>query len=241
MPCKLRRDDEQFVGSALVDYFGGPACAKISEGEDPPDLYLELEQMRVGVEVTRLSQFTLESDGELGDRATQDMFGLRLVEALNEEIGPSLASDKSLLISLSLPVSNVRAFRKALSRFVRKIADAPADGSSEERIIEGSKVTISVTPRRASGKSVVGIIANHHSSADIGLNALLVLSDRIQVKSEICANLPKPIWLALFNDYWLADAQTYEIAAKQSQDSGCFERIFLISDTGRVHELTIGA
>lgn len=54
------RSDEEFVGRALVEFFGGSSCASVSDGEDPPDLYLTAGPSRVGVEVTRLSQFTLE-------------------------------------------------------------------------------------------------------------------------------------------------------------------------------------
>ena len=74
------RRDEEFVGRALVDFLGGPSRASASEGEDPPDLYLSVGGSRVGVEVTQLSQFTIEPNGSLGNRTTQDYFGLRLIE-----------------------------------------------------------------------------------------------------------------------------------------------------------------
>jgi hypothetical protein len=37
------RRDEEFVGHSLVEYFGGPLCASVSEGTDPPDLFLTVE------------------------------------------------------------------------------------------------------------------------------------------------------------------------------------------------------
>ena len=82
---------------------------------------------------------------------------------------------------------------------------------------------------------------NTDSSADIGLNARLVLEDRIRRKSTICIGLPKPIWLAVLNDYWLADTDTYSAAAREIKVAHCFERIFLVSDEGAVSELTVGA
>lgn len=84
-------------------------------------------------------------------------------------------------------------------------------------------------------------MVNTNSSADIGLNARLVLEDRIRTKSEICALLPKPIWLAVLNDYWLANSDTYAVAGRQLTLSHCFERIFLVSDKGAVNELAVGA
>jgi hypothetical protein len=235
------RRDEEFVGRALVEFFGGSSCASASDGEDPPDLYLTAGASRVGVEVTRLSQFTIEPGGILGNRATQDFFGLRLLDELDAKVGPSLPDDVSLMIGLWVPVSNAAGFRKGVTEWVTKVALAPEKGLEEEREIEGSRTSISVIPERPTGKKIVGFVVNTNSSADIGLNARLVLEDRIRTKSEICALLPKPIWLAVLNDYWLADADTYAVAGRQLTLSHCFERIFLVSDRGAVDELSVGA
>ena len=81
------RPDEAFVSGALVTFLGGPSSVSASDGEDPPDLYLTFNDARVGVEVTRLSQFTFEPNGTLGNRATQDTFGMRLLEDLNATVG----------------------------------------------------------------------------------------------------------------------------------------------------------
>ena len=91
------------------------------------------------------------------------------------------------------------------------------------------------------GKKIAGFVVNTNSSADIGLNARLVLEDRIRTKSKICASLPRPIWLAVLNDYWLADADTYAVAGRQLNLQHCFERIFLVSDRGAVNELAVEA
>jgi hypothetical protein len=235
------RRDEEFVGRALVEFFGGPSRAAASDGEDPPDLYLTVGASRVGVEVTQLSQFTLEPDGTLGNRTTQSYFSLRLLDELNTKVGPSLPDDVSLLIGLWVPVSNASRFRRGLTEWVTKVASAPEQSLEQEREIEGSKTSISVIPERPSGKKIVGFVVNTNSSADIGLNARLVLEDRIRTKSETCAPLPKPIWLAVLNDYWLADADTYTVASRQLKLAHCFERIFLVSDKGAVNEIAVEA
>jgi len=235
------RREEEFVGRSLVEFFGGPSCASVSEAEDPPDLYLTVGASRAGVEVTQLSQLTFERDGTLGNRTTQDFFGIRLLNDLNAKLGSSLPDDVTLLIGLWVPVSNATRFRKGLADWVMKIASAPGKGFKEERKIEGSRTSISVIPERPSGKKIVGFVVNMNSSADIGLNARLVLEDRIRTKSKICNPLPKPIWLAVLNDYWLADAETYAAASRQLKLDHCFERIFLVSDQGVVNELSVGA
>ena len=187
------RSDEEFVGRALVAYLGGPSNASISDGEDPPDLYLHVSGSRMGVEVTRLSQFTFESDGTLGNRATQDFFGIRVLNELNANVGPRLPDELGLLIGLFVPVPKASRFKRTLNEWSSQVAVNPERGFSEEREIVGSKVAVSVIEQRPSGKKIAGFVVNKNSSADIGLNARLVLEDRIRSKDEICGGLSKPI------------------------------------------------
>lgn len=233
------KPDEETVGRALVNFLGGPPVASMSEGDDPPDLYLSFGGRRVGVEVTRLSQFTIEPDGTLGNRTTQDSFGLGLIADLNFEIGPLVPQDTSLLVVLWLPVKKASRFKNSLINLSAQFAESATIGMREKHEIEGSRVDISGIPLRPSGDKVVGIIANENSSADIGLNARLILEERIRCKTSICKKLEKPLWLAMLNDYWIADADSYELAAKQLRIAHCFERLFLVLDTGAVSELTI--
>lgn len=235
------RPEEEFVGKALVDFFGGPSLVTASDGEDPPDLYLALPDSRVGIEVSRLSQFTFEPDGTMGSRATQDAFGLRAIRELNAQVGPLLANDLSFIVGVEIPVSNPARFRKALMNWVTKVATAPVVGPRHDRRIEDSNVSISVVRGRPAGNKIEGFIVNKNSSRDILLNARLVLENRIRVKSELCRSLGKPIWLALLNDFWLANAETYGEAYELLTLSHCFDRVLLVSDQGAVRELTIWA
>ena len=208
----------------------------MADGEDPPDLYLSLPNSRVGVEVTRLSQFTFESDGTLGNRATQDFFGLRLLDEIDTKVGPLLPDDLSLFVGVEVPVPNAARFRKELTDWVTQIATAPVAGATHERKIKGSKTSVSVIPERPTGKKIAGFVVNKNSSADILLNARLVLEDRIRTKSTICAPLRKPIWLAVLNDYWLADTDTYSTAYSQLKKMDhCFERVFLVLNGVKQH------
>lgn len=234
------RPDEAFVSHALVAYLGGSSSVSACDGEDPPDLYITFSDSRIGVEVTRLSQFTIEPGGTLGNRATQDSFGVRLLDDLNATVGPLLPSNIGLLVGVEVPVSNASKFKKELTAWVSRIAASPVMGARHEKAIENSKTTVSVVPERSTGKKIAGFVANNNSSADILANARLVLEDRIRTKSKICTPLTKPVWLALLNDYWLADADTYALAARQIAIEHCFERIFLVLENATVTELAIG-
>ena len=231
------RPDEKFVSHALVAFFGGPSFVSVSDGEDPPDLYPTFKESRVGVEVTRLSQFTFEPDGTLGNRTTKDCFGIQFLEDLNVIVGLSLPSNISLLVGVKMPVPNAAKFKKNLATWVSQIAIDPVLGQRHETMIEDSKVTITVVTERFTGKKIVGFVANSNSSADILLNARLVLEDRIRKKSDLCGPLTKPVWLALFNDYWLADDDSYALVARLITTTHCFERIFLVCENAIVTEI----
>lgn len=231
------RKEEAHVGRSLVAFLGGPERAQVVPGDDPPDLVLFLDGDRIGVEVTRLSQFTIRPDGSLGNRATDDSFGLRTVDALNTKFGSTLPDDVDLFIRVKMPVQSGGKFKSKLTAWVQEIVASPEVGLEYERVIEGSSVRIGAIKRRNSEKRIVGFIGNEHSSPHVGLNALLLLEDRIATKHEICSGLPGPVWLALLNDYWLADAGSYQLAMEKLTIQHCFERIFLVRDDGHVSEL----
>jgi hypothetical protein len=173
----------------------------------------------------------------MGNRATQDSFGLRLLNEIDSKLGPSLPDDVSFLVGIELPVSNAARFRKGLLDWVAEVALNQLADAQYDRLIEGSNASISVIPARPTGEKIVGFVVAKNSKADILLNARLVLADRIRIKNELCARLRKPIWLALLNDYWLADAETFAIAARQINAAHCFERVFLVSGSGVVSDL----
>lgn len=115
------RPDEEFVARSLVGFFGGPSAASIEDGEDPPDFYLNLGANRVGVEVTRLSQFARDPNRTRYNRSTHDAFGLRLLDELDSTLGPSLPGNVSLFLAIRLPVRDGARFRKSLTDWLREI------------------------------------------------------------------------------------------------------------------------
>lgn len=235
------RRDEAFVAWALSEYLGGPDVARIVEGPDPPDFYLHLDGRQVGVEVTRLSQFTFEPDGSLGNRATQDNFALRLLDELDRDIGPLVDDAQSLLVGLWVPVGDPRRFKAQLTDLLSEVARDGREESDREARLGDARVTVRVISRRHSRSAIVGYVVNIHADANVELNAQTLLEDRITRKSAICAALQRPLWLALFNEYWIADADTYLRAARHVVCNHCFERIFLVSEQGAVTEMHVGA
>ena len=235
------RPDEKFVGDALVQFLGGPSVATVTVGDNPPDLYLDLKTARVGVEVTRLPEPMFDPNGTSFNRATHDTFAIRLLHELDANLGPSVPDSVSLYVVIRVPVGNGARFRKCLTDWLREILAAPELGTYQ-REIESSKTEISVIPRRPVGKRIAGLVTTQSFfSRNILQNARLILEDRIKTKSARCSELTKPLWLAMLNDYWLADTDCYGEASGQLKLSHCFDRFFIVFDSCAVSELVVPA
>lgn len=231
------REEEIFVAEALIRNFGGPRRASFEDGNDPPDLILSLGDLRVGVEVTRLSQRTLRPDGTQGNRASDDSFGMKLVDDLDLALGPLLPADVDAFLHFEMPVKNGAKFKSKLAAWMHKLVAEAKLGVEGESDIEGVRTRVKFIPRRNFQNRIIGMVGNTNSSPDIGLNAVLVLEDRIRSKNDKCKGLPGPLWLALLNDYWLADADSYKLAFAKVTVEHCFRRILLVTSNGNVTEL----
>lgn len=232
------KPDEEFVKDSLSKFLG---AKKAWEGEDPPDIYLDINDEKIAVEITRLSPVSFDKNGCIQNRNSQDHFALNLCNDLNEKLGDKVPQEIDLSLILTVPVQYGRKYKKALYAFVNNlITEELVPGSKEEVVLEGSKVKVSVMPNRHhSSKKIVGAIVNKNSSADILSNAQVTLADRIQDKVFKCREISSnyKIWLAFYNDYWIADHQTYVQALESLDIDHYFEKMYVVMDTGTVHEI----
>jgi len=231
------KPDEEFVKNSLLKYLGE---TEAWEGEDPPDLYIRFKGSTIAVEVTRLSPVSFNQDGVAQNRATQDNFGLNVCDELNKVLANDIPSDVALILELYVPVSDPRKYKKELQSYLRALLDqAIKEGDRFEHHINGVKVRIFVVPHREQQKRIRGLVINTTASAHIQLNAQVILAGRIEDKVEKCAKMSfdGPLWLALFNDYFLADKNTYIQAIQSIKVAHNFDRIYLIMDTGDVELL----
>lgn len=225
-------NDEKFAIESLSSALGG----SWRPGEDPPDVYLMQGKVEVAIEISTLAQYVPGKNGVPEPRLSQDMGVLRLCDELNKELGNLIQSDKYVILTLYTPVDKLRKFKNTLKDKLIDIVDA---GESEEVSlnISGNKIKVhTVNGKRPSGVKIVGIVANRNSNPNISSNVGFILAHRIQDKTHKCSKVShRPLWLALFNDYWLASPNSYRQAMKQCSESHPFEKIFLISGNRDVH------
>lgn len=232
------KPDEVFVKDCLIKYFG-PDVTTAQEGEDPPDIYLTIKDKKVAVEITRLSPVSFDQDGTVQNRYSQDYFGINLCDELDSKLKAMVPPEIDVILTVYVPVGNTRKYKKQLCEYLKnKLESGVTVGDGKEVEFSGSKVRISFVPHRShSQKKIVGLIVNNNSNAHILSNAGVILAGRILDKVKKCNNIQHQgsKWLALFNDYWLADHETNAQALNNISVKHDFESILVISDTGQVN------
>lgn len=228
------REDEKFVIEALCASYGGTWRI----GEDPPDAYMSLNGDEVAVEISILTQHVVSKSGKSISRLSQDIGVLRLCDEINEELKNDIPSGVYVQLILSSPLNKIRRTKADLIDEIKVITQKKAPNKQVLEINQ-NKVEIQLTlGDRPSGRKVVGIVPNQNSSPHILSNVLYILSERIKDKVKKCRNIVhRPLWLTLFNDYWLAEPDTYELAMKKLSITHPFDKICLVLGNKEVHTL----
>jgi len=228
------REDEKFVIEALCASYGGTWRI----GEDPPDAYMSLTDSEVAVEISILTQHVVSESGKPVPRLSQDTGVLRLCDEINEELKTDIPSRVYVLLTISSPLNKIRQTKTDLINEIKRMAQKKAPNRQVLEINQNKVEIQLILGDRPFGKKVVGIVPNQNSSSDILANVLYILSERINDKVTKCRNIVhRPLWLALFNDYWLADPATYELAMKKLSVAYPFDKICLVLGSKEVHTL----
>jgi hypothetical protein len=230
----MLRSDEKFCIDAIVALVGG----KWVEGEDPPDAYLSIGNDNIAVEISTLTQYVTDHNGGSKPRLSEDSTALKLCNELDEQLKNRVPAGRTVLLILSAPINSARKLKPRLGEEIMALVESTGETDvTVEREILGNKITIHHFPEdRPSGKKIVGAVQNKESDTNILANSKAILADRIAVKAQKCKPLISsgPVWLALFNDYWLADFDTYKQAMAQISFKHPFERILIVSGSGSV-------
>jgi hypothetical protein len=231
MTSQLRSDEEFVIGSVAAHFLGS-----WWPGENPPDAYLKAGDETTAVEISTLTQHVSDGRGGSKPRLSEDSTALWLANALNEELQELVPDGLLVMLTLASPILKAKKVKTQLKGKISNLLSSACECEATE-VILGNQINIQVVADdRPSGKKIVGLITNANSSPDILRNAWHILEDRIIVKASKCSSLPfvGPKWLALLNDYWLADNDTYQQAFDSFTADHPFEKILLVSGDGSV-------
>jgi hypothetical protein len=168
------------------------------------------------------------------------VFGAKLtcrdIGQLNDDMQAAVPDGTTVGLRLSSPVARFRKTKAQLAATIQKMmTDDVPDGTELELVINGNDILLWVTRHGdPQYKKVSAVISNRHSDPNILLNATNILEERIKTKTEKCRDVrTRPLWLGLFNDYWLADEDTYRLAMSRITAPHFFEKILIISGMAR--------
>ncbi len=233
--CQLRKDEE-FAITSLATAFSGTW----RPGENPPDAYLTLRANTVAVEISTLTQYVTDGNGTRS-RLSDDLATAAFANVLDEELKHLIPDGFTIGLVLSSPIHQHHKTKTKLAQILREhIADLASLQSERQLKINGNDITIFLNHHgETQFKKVSAVFMNRSSSPDILANVNQILEDRVSTKALKCVSLRDagPIWLALLNDYWLTDADTYRYALSRLSLEHPFEKILLVNGDGSVSPL----
>jgi len=206
-------------------------------GADPPDAYLTIADRTIAVEISTLTQHVTDGRGPR-PRRSDDIPATRLAKQLDAELKTAVPDGKFITLVLSSPILEPRKTKAELRNEITSLLSGNPELSRIERKIRGNHIEICLSESPESGGMKIGVVVrNRASNPHILTNVRYILEDRIKTKAEKCGKLSGPIWLALLNDYFLADADDYRDALKSISVEHPFEKILLVSGDGSVDTL----
>ncbi|NRD75212.1 hypothetical protein HQQ94_18690 [Shewanella sp. VB17] len=225
------RHEEEFALKALVSKYGG----EFTEGEDPPDAYLLVNDQRIAVEVSMLVEH-ITKNGTTLTKMAEDVPVSKISKELEAAIGDYIPDEKWLYLGLPTPIKNIRKFRTELAQFALEVVRNNTE--SADRIISGNRVSINYYSNRLSPeKKVVQFVSGRQSFNKE--QAAFILQDRIKNKDGKIAMHAgtSEYWLALVNTYWPANIETYREVYKSFQYEHKFNKILIIDNQKQVEVL----
>jgi hypothetical protein len=234
------RNEEALVIEAIVTSIPGSSW---SPGENPPDAYLKTGNRKIAVEITTLEQHVIDEKGEDKVRRSEDETAFNLSKYFNKELNGKIQNGCELLLTLSAPIVKLGKVKQLLYKKIIELSrNASGRDVTDKIAICGNSIAIifihSDHPTAMKVKSIV-VTPNSRKNTNILENAKHILKDRIEIKSGKCKSLYSevPVWLALLNNYWIADKDTYKQALEQISIQHPFERIMLVERNSSVTTL----
>lgn len=249
---------EKFVAESLQSYFKKLFDdVSINEGDDPPDIYLNIDNKKISVEITDIDQNVLKN------RKTIDYGYLNFIDNIDKEFRHLIDNDKKLLIFFHHNYAKVSTINKKFKKYLKSLIEINKlvlNRNIEDNINDVSfKISILEMPKNGKRKIVgsampfggkikksrdINTVLDTISDCHLSGQTFNIVNDRIYDKNIKCKDIEKPIWLALFDNYYnkftyfdnQEHIEHYKNTFKSVDDFGIFEKILVIFENGDVLE-----
>lgn len=254
------KGSEQFVAHTLKTHFlKTNQVVSYEEGGDPPDIFLIVGDERISVEITDIDQNVLK------DGKTTVIGYLRFLDNLDRDFGNLVNDQKKLIIFFYHNYFKVSVISKKFKNLLRSFFEKNGHKTlgSIEGYIEnvGYKISTVEMPKNSKRKISGGVTAYggkvkkardikavFEQISDVNLmeQTLSIIQNRIIDKNEKCKGVDKPVWLALYDNYYnkftdfksTEHIEHYNNVFDQIYDFFVFEKIIVVFENGDICEFT---
>jgi len=253
------KGNEEFVAKSLQIYFNKISKqVKYTEGEDPPDIYLHIDGNKIAVEITDIDENVLQG------RKTIDRGYLTFIDNLEKKFKSLVAKDKKLFIIFFHNYNKVSKISKKFESYLQSILekeDYEINCPIEDTINNiGFKINIHNMPKNGNKKIAgsvasfegkvkksreINIVMNQISDCHLSSKTFNIINNRIMDKNKKCTHIKKPIWLALYDNYFnkfttFIDNEHFdfynEIVA-EINDFGIFDKVLIVFENGDILDI----
>lgn len=248
---------EKFVADSLVTHYreeGKPVDYR--EGEDPPDIYLDIDGSIIAVEITEIDT------NVINNRKTLDRGYLQFIDSLNKSHIDILPEGIGLLIHFYHNNTKVGKVKKEFMKILSSFMDSDSIVISNK--IESSIGRVSFTLEflktknaksgfagsvgQYGGKSKksrdINEVSKQIAESNLSLMSTATVQDRIIDKNEKCKYLQSPVHLALYDNYYnkfteFTDTRHFDFyneVMSTIPSFGLFEKVMIIFENGDVLE-----
>jgi len=238
------RGSEDFVAKSLQTYFKKlNKNVYFEEGEDPPDIYFYIEDTKTSVEITDIDENSLNS------RRKIDSGYISFFAKINKEFESLIDEGVQLHILFEHGYNKIKIIDKEFRKYLRCLVENNKFqiGDNIKDSIDNVKFSILISEISKNGKKIVGGIIPSFESQGMSLDekALYIVKNRIDNKNNKCQNIKKPIWLALFDNYYdkftnferREHIEFYEDVLENIEDFGIFDTILIVFKNKDVLEI----
>ncbi len=237
----ILRSDEIFTKSVIEEKFLKLEYEEylISEGDEPPDYYIEIEDKKIALEITQCVPSISIGDSLSSDKTYSNPI-IRLVRSLSHKYENAINSDLCLLLTIEYPIDKYRFFSRKLDKEIEKLLlNELIKDDSGVFIIDKEKVKWKVLHRPV-GMRIVGGISAKKKNFEVNIDKHLyaVLQHAVDVKENKLRKLPDDIitekWLGIYNDYFLAEKSNIKNVLENYIMSEEFTMIFIVTEKGEL-------
>lgn len=252
------KGNEKFVAESLTKYFNKTHTkVDFREGEDPPDIYLNMDGEEIAIEITDLSENVLKN------RKNLDTSYLNFINNLDKEFSALVPSNIKIHILFFHHYKNVSRISNDFKTYFKQLLSLNdlTFGTCIEDSIKtvNFKITFFKQPKHSSRKIAgavtpyggkrqktrdINTISEQLADCHLSSKGHAIVLDRILDKTKKCHLIKKPIWLALFDTYYshfttFQDTEHitfYRDILNKIDNFGIFEKILIVFENQDVLE-----